>query len=101
VSDVAVRVADRVRIWCPGCDTVHEVRVEGEFAWAWNRELTSRITLTPSILAREFQGKNEYRRCHSYVAAGRIQFLDDCSHALKGTTHPLQPVSSWRFGASD
>lgn len=98
MSDVAVRVADRVRIWCPGCDTVHEVRVEGEFAWAWNRVLSSRITLNPSILVRK---ANADDRCHSYVAGGQIQFLEDCSHALKGTTHPLPPVSSWRFGASD
>lgn len=103
VEPVAVRVRDRLRFWCPGCDTVHEVRVEGPHAWSWNGGLAALVTLTPSILVRETAtvGDRELRRCHSYVTAGHIQFLDDCTHALKGSTHPLPPLSAWRFGAHE
>lgn len=27
--------------------------------------------------------------CHSFVRAGKIEFLGDCTHALKGQTVPL------------
>lgn len=30
-------------------------------------------------------------RCHSFVRAGRIEFLGDCTHALKGQTVELKP----------
>jgi hypothetical protein len=103
-TDVAVRIADRLRFWCPGCDTVHEVRVTGEHAWSWNGETSNRVTVNPSVLVREVatvDERRELRRCHSYVSGGQIQFLDDCTHGLKGSTHPLPPVSTWRFGATD
>jgi hypothetical protein len=29
-------------------------------------------------------------RCHSLVTDGNIQFLDDCTHELKGKTVPLE-----------
>jgi Family of unknown function (DUF6527) len=100
-TDVAVRIADRLRFWCPGCDTIHEVRVTGPYAWSWNDDVDQRVTLMPSILVREYEAQREARRCHSYVSSGQIQFLDDCTHALKGSTHPLPLVSTWRFGATD
>lgn len=28
--------------------------------------------------------------CHSFVTDGNIQFLDDCTHELKGKTVPLE-----------
>ena len=93
----AVRIADRVRFWCPGCDTVHEVTVEGPHAWAYSNDLGEGLTLSPSVLVR---GGDPGRRCHSFVSGGSIVFLEDCSHGLKGQTVKLPTVSSWRFGAA-
>jgi hypothetical protein len=33
----------------------------------------------------------EYKRCHSFVTDGRIQFLGDCTHHPVGQTVPLPP----------
>lgn len=75
---------------CPGCKEMHGVRVasDGEKGpvWIWNGSLTS-PTLTPSLLLKRTEG--EERRpvvCHSFVRDGRIQFLGDCTHALRNQT---------------
>jgi len=28
-------------------------------------------------------------RCHAFILSGQIQFLDDCTHSLRGSTVPL------------
>jgi hypothetical protein len=35
----------------------------------------------------------ECARCHSFVKAGQIQFLNDSTHALAGKTIPLEAFS--------
>lgn len=74
-------------IWfkCPGCGYEHTIIIEGEGAWGWNGSL-EQPTFTPSILA--WASKPE-RRCHSFVTDGKIQFLNDCFHNLKGQTVEL------------
>ena len=82
---------------CPGC-TEHIIPVarptEGLGAtgptWGWNGDKDS-PTLTPSILTRHGDGGAEI--CHSFVLAGQIQFLSDCTHELAGQTVPLPDVS--------
>jgi hypothetical protein len=79
--------------------------------WGWNGDV-NKPTFTPSILCtgRRFtkKGEAEYQAwydagcskpapqfdaadtvCHSYVTDGRIRFLDDCTHHLKGQTVDL------------
>ena len=76
---------NRVHFRCPGCNHAHGIVYgEGSNTWTWNGSLES-PTFSPSVLV---QGGNEYR-CHSFVTDGRIQFLDDCTHALKGQTVDL------------
>lgn len=70
---------------CPACDEVHAVRT-GPNGWQWNGD-RDKPTLTPSVLVTG-RGDPNYR-CHSFVTDGRIQFLDDCSHALAGQTVDL------------
>jgi Family of unknown function (DUF6527) len=73
---------------CPGCDNVHGVRVTvsknfpGQICWDWNRD-TAKPTISPSILC---DGHDPERRCHTFVKAGRIEYLQDCFHKLRGTT---------------
>jgi hypothetical protein len=84
-----------VGFWCPGCDGMHVVGVEGEGAWQWDGNVDL-PTFSPSI--RTFTNYDENGRlpegqtrtlCHSFVRAGEIQFLSDCVHALAGQTVPL------------
>ena len=75
---------DQLGFFCPGCECDHAVRVSPDRLnagpnWGWNGSLES-PTITPSILV---MGE---RRCHSFMREGKIQFLDDCHHALKGQT---------------
>lgn len=91
---------DATRAWlmfqCPGCEELHGVRVapsaEKGPVWNWNGSLTS-PTLTPSLLLKRTEG--EERRpfcCHSFVTEGRIQFLGDCTHKLRGQTVEIPPI---------
>ncbi len=103
---------------CPGCGCLHAPRVAGPGAWTWNGSL-ERPTLQPSILLRTGHHALGYQTgsgcwctfdaervkvgkepsgftcgvCHSFVTDGRIQFLDDCTHALAGQTVDLPEVN--------
>jgi hypothetical protein len=77
----------KVWIQCPGCGIHHAATVDGTRGWTWNGHEES-PSISPSILVTgEFGG--DPLRCHSFVRDGQIQFLDDCSHGLKGTTVAL------------
>lgn len=91
----------RVGFRCPGCRETHQIRVEGEGRprWDFNGDY-DKPTFTPSILVTwsepsdvegEFDDTSKDRKmiCHSFVTDGRIRFLDDCTHDLKGQTVPL------------
>lgn len=85
--------------WCAGCGGRHAVRVRGAgdvvdaTCWGWNNSLES-PTLTPSILSTLKWGKEqEVRVCHSFVEAGQIRYLDDCTHELAGQIVSLAPIN--------
>ncbi len=73
--------------WCPGCEMVHGP----DHTWGFNGDI-ERPTFTPSILCNANFPES---RCHSYVTDGKIRFLDDCHHALKGQTVDLPDVPGW------
>lgn len=81
--------------WCPGCDGAHMVSVgEGPGPqWEYNG-LPETPTWRPSILVT-YNGRDAGvggappAICHSFVTDGKIQFLDDCTHALAGQTVEL------------
>lgn len=106
-----------VMFHCPGCKTGHMITVArdpdfpGGPCWGYN-DNPDAPTFTPSILVRSghyshgetpgdcycdystrFPDREPIAgkcfRCHSFVTAGKIQFLDDCTHALKGQTVDL------------
>lgn len=98
----------RVGFMCPGCQEMHQVRVEGERSprWGFNGDY-DRPTFTPSVLVRSSQivrddkgewtgewvrdaaGKPLPSVCHSFVTDGQISFLSDCTHALAGKVVPI------------
>ncbi len=73
--------------FCPGCKSGHQIRT-GNGEWTFNGD-TERPTISPSVLTWWNEGSVKHQ-CHSFVRDGQIQFLDDCTHALKGQTVPLE-----------
>ncbi|ASE96683.1 hypothetical protein CEQ23_22250 [Burkholderia cepacia] len=82
---------------CPGCDMLHVVYVKdgrsnGRPVWQWNGSM-AKPTFSPSVLVRYPCGESrEERVCHSFVREGRIQYLNDCTHALAGQTVDLPEI---------
>jgi hypothetical protein len=80
--------------WCPGCDGAHKIDVypDGNSGsnpgWSFDGNYET-PTFSPSLLCRG------QRTCHSFVQAGKIQFLNDCQHALAGQTVDLPQIPDW------
>ena len=106
-------VAGWLMFRCPGCNDIHTIVVgDGPGPrWEWNGNMV-RPTFAPSVLCTSGHYSKLHKpgdwcwctydaehpddplkfnceRCHSFVRDGQIQFLDDCSHPLKGQTVPL------------
>lgn len=77
--------------YCPGCTHLHMLPVTGPKAWGFNGDVV-KPTFNPSILRREYYLEEVSDICHSFVTAGKIQFLNDCTHALKGQTVDLAEI---------
>ena len=80
-------------IACPGCGMHHafytELAMTNGARWTFNGDL-ERPTFSPSMLCWWEEGEERApRRCHSFVRDGRIEYLDDCTHAMKGQTVDL------------
>ncbi|HAR38556.1 MAG TPA: ammonia monooxygenase [Porphyromonadaceae bacterium] len=61
---------------CPGCNAIHVI----DSRWSFN-ENVDMPTISPSLLVRWPD-----HVCHSFIREGKIQFLSDCTHKLKGQT---------------
>lgn len=88
--------------WCPGCDMAHKIWTSGPTSWDFNGNL-EKPTFSPSLMCHwpdpDKQGAD--RTCHSFIRAGEIQFLGDCTHALAGQTVPIPDWPSSRIDWSD
>ena len=94
------KVADStiVTFWCPGCEENHQIdTAKWEFDGDYDRPTFSPSYLTwldpnPNVLP-ENDPDGKYRngfRCHSFIKAGMIEFLSDCTHHLAGQTVALE-----------
>lgn len=87
-------------LWCPGCDDAHRITVDAPNSWVWDGNGMA-PTITPSIAVsshKTFDADHhiiDTPRCHSFVHAGRWQFLSDSTHALAGQTVPVVPLPDW------
>lgn len=98
--------------WCAGCETHHVVYPAGSNpnGAQWKVESTNPLTLSPSVKHRfskmTAKGKADYEKwvndgmpkpcpesfesedvlCHYFIRGGKIQYLNDCTHSLKGKT---------------
>lgn len=79
---------------CPGCRHYHEIYTKMPMSngarWSFNGDF-EKPTFSPSLLIRT--GHYACGICHSFIRDGRIQFLDDCTHPLKGQTVDLPDIS--------
>lgn len=76
---------------CPGCNSIHAIATAGPKAWRFNGNFDL-PTIQPSISVKGFHG-DQKTLCHSFVTDGKIQFLDDCTHDLKGQTVDLPELA--------
>jgi hypothetical protein len=67
---------------CPGCKIKHNLT---DAVHRFNGDV-GKPTFTPSVLFETPQ------RCHSFVTLGRIRFLDDSTHELKGQSVDLPEI---------
>ena len=90
----------RYVFFCPGCKCGHWFKTTPpEPQWTFNGDMEN-PTIRASILVHAHEtilpendttGKvTMTHRCHSMVTEGKIQFLDDCTHELRGKTVPLE-----------
>jgi len=75
--------------FCPGCRTHHALTTKAPKGpiWTFNGDL-NRPTFRASLLCDYGEGKV----CHSFITDGKIEFLNDCYHELKGTTVEMEEV---------
>jgi hypothetical protein len=87
-----------IGFWCPGCNGLHIVVVKKPTGsvWQWDGNVDV-PTISPSILV---SGSGDNGVCHSFVKAGQIEFLGDCTHALKSQTVPIPdwPYAEGEYG---
>lgn len=82
------KVTGHYNILCPGCRVFHSIAV-GRLV---NDDL-NKPTFTGSLGWTGPVGEEGLAKfCHSYIENGRIRFLDDCWHELKGTEVELPEV---------
>lgn len=75
--------------WCPGCKQYHGVYADLSKPMHWNfNNDYNKPTFSPSILVTNPQGLI----CHSFITAGKIQYLNDCAHELAGQTISMEDI---------
>lgn len=79
---------------CPGCEETHRVFVDAG-GWSWDGSM-DRPTISPSVLIRFTRG-DVPMVCHSFVRAGVVDFLGDCTHELAGRSVPMDPAQADPF----
>lgn len=85
-------------MWCPGCDhavAIPIVGVDGSQPdgprWEWDGNVEA-PTFSPSILQHP---SGNIPLCHSFIKAGRWEFLSDSTHDLAGQTVDMVPLPDW------
>lgn len=101
LSDFLVRFKDYrshcIHHWCPACKELHPFAVDKPFSngarWTWNGK-TDKPTFSPSmnITVGPHGEEKRIERCHYWLRDGRIQYLPDCTHEMKGKTIDLPPI---------
>jgi hypothetical protein len=78
---------------CPGCECLHGIwttNVDGGPVWTFNGNM-EKPTFSPSLKVT-YPEKDKTNICHSFIRDGKIQFLNDCTHKMKGQTVELPEI---------
>lgn len=87
----------QLQYFCPGCGFIHGV---SPTMHKWNGNVDS-PTFTPSLLLTyPDQEKGRYT-CHSFMTNGKMDFLDDCTHSLRGQKGVEVPEFPEKFKSND
>ncbi len=91
---------------CPGCQRggsdgpigsgLHMLPVNTTVkspSWEWDGNLEA-PTISPSILTHSGPEDNQ-SVCHSFLKEGIFEFLNDCTHSLKGQRVPIPDLPDW------
>ena len=79
--------------FCPGCQTTHVVWTDKNDnipTWDFNGDIES-PTVSPSIKV-VMPIKDKENICHSFIRNGQIEYLNDCTHELRGKTIDLPNI---------
>jgi hypothetical protein len=95
VKEIRTAKAHLYFVYCPACKHAHQYEAN---RWKFNGNF-DKPTFTPSMLEYyEYNGVRKFT-CHTFLTDGIWQFLGDCTHALKNTTHPVIPFpDNYGFG---
>lgn len=86
--------------YCEGCEQHHGVWTskpiivdDKPHKWTFNGDVDN-PTFEPSIhIQRKVSGQDKKETiCHSFIRDGKIQYLNDCKHKLKGKTVELLDI---------
>ena len=84
---------DKLFFYCPGCGMHHAF----DKRWTFDGNF-EQPTFSPSLLVK-FPWWNGEKRidmvCHSFIKAGKIEYLGDCTHELKGKT--IEMVDAYEY----
>jgi hypothetical protein len=79
---------------CPGCGLTHPYIIRATDPsrpkWSYNGDEAA-PTFSPSLLVNKDHPQS---RCHLFVEGGRIRYLQDCHHDLRGQTIDLPAYPS-------
>ena len=81
------KTQDGLMFFCPACNTSHGIKL-GRNGWSWN-ENEDKPTFNPSLYSVAGELK-----CHCFVRDGRIEYLTDSTHDLRGKSVELP---DWPF----
>ncbi len=87
-------LADMYKFYCPACREHHIVSVGPKAYWKQQWEFNgdfNKPTINPSILVTRNMPDGEHR-CHSFIRDGKMQYLNDCTHEMKGQTVELPDI---------
>lgn len=91
---------DAIMFYCSGCKGPHMITINSPNSWTFDGNYDS-PTISPSVLARgRDRDPNDETKlvdtvCHLFLKNGILQFLDDCTHELKGQSVPLPELPDW------
>jgi len=105
MNDIIIKTGvDGVYLFfCPGCGCCHWFSSSGrtpshpntineQLKWSFNNDF-NKPTVRASILVRSGNEKGP-TICHSFITDGKIEYLSDCTHELKGKTVNLEVINS-------